>query len=136
MYVHTRFDLHAFLTSLERDRITHAYVAPPVMLALAKHPAVDGLDLSHLRRVICAAAPLDAGVQAAVADRLGVEIGQAYGMTELSSASHIHADGGTSRSRAWGVCFRRRRHAWSIPIPGRTWRRANRARCGSVDHRS
>ncbi|MFM9596602.1 AMP-binding protein [Streptomyces scabiei] len=93
VYVHARFDLDAFLTSLERDRITHAYVAPPVMLALAKHPAVDGLDLSHLRRVICAAAPLDAGVQAAVAGRLGVEIGQAYGMTELSPASHIHADG-------------------------------------------
>ncbi|MDX3064875.1 4-coumarate--CoA ligase family protein [Streptomyces phaeolivaceus] len=93
VYVHARFDLDAFLTSLERDRITHAYVAPPVMLALAKHPAVGKLDLSHLRRVICAAAPLDAGVQAAVADRLGVEVGQAYGMTELSPASHIHADG-------------------------------------------
>ncbi|WP_405537486.1 AMP-binding protein [Streptomyces sp. NBC_00075] len=93
VYVHARFDLDAFLTSLERDRITHAYVAPPVMLALAKHPAVGNLDLSHLRRVICAAAPLDAGLQAAVADRLGVEVGQAYGMTELSPASHIHADG-------------------------------------------
>ncbi|WP_328768163.1 AMP-binding protein [Streptomyces sp. NBC_00286] len=93
VYVHSRFDLDAFLTSLERDRITHAYVAPPVMLVLAKHPAVGNLDLSHLRRVICAAAPLDAGLQAAVADRLGVEIGQAYGMTELSPASHLHADG-------------------------------------------
>ncbi|WP_340374898.1 AMP-binding protein [Streptomyces sp. SS7] len=93
VYVHARFDLDAFLTSLERDRITHAYVAPPVMLALAKHPAVGTLDLSHLRRVICAAAPLDAGVQAAVAERLGVEVGQAYGMTELSPASHLHADG-------------------------------------------
>ncbi|MDX3547488.1 AMP-binding protein [Streptomyces europaeiscabiei] len=93
VYVHARFDLDAFLTSLERDRITHAYVAPPVMLALAKHPAVGKLDLSHLRRVICAAAPLDAGVQTAVAERLDVEIGQAYGMTELSPASHLHADG-------------------------------------------
>ncbi|WP_331737020.1 AMP-binding protein (plasmid) [Streptomyces canus] len=93
VYVHARFDLDAFLGSLERDRITHAYVAPPVMLALAKHPAVGNLDLSHLRRIICAAAPLDAGLQAAVADRLGVEVGQAYGMTELSPASHIHADG-------------------------------------------
>lgn len=92
VYVHARFDLDAFLTSLERDRITHAYVAPPVMLALAKHPAVGNLDLSQLRRVICAAAPLDAGLQAAVAERLGVEVGQAYGMTELSPASHIHAD--------------------------------------------
>ncbi|MFJ9543813.1 AMP-binding protein [Streptomyces sp. NPDC101225] len=93
VYVHARFDLEAFLTSLERDRITHAYVAPPVMLALAKHPAVGNVDLSGLRRIICAAAPLDAGVQAAVADRLGVEVGQGYGMTELSPVSHLHADG-------------------------------------------
>ncbi|MFJ4790058.1 AMP-binding protein [Streptomyces sp. NPDC088794] len=93
VYVHARFDLDAFLTSLERERITHAYVAPPVMLALAKHPAVGNLDLSHLRRIICAAAPLDAGVQTAVADRLGVEVGQGYGMTELSPVSHLHADG-------------------------------------------
>ena len=93
VYVHTRFDVDAFLAGLERDRITHAYVAPPVMLALAKHPAVGALDLSHLRRVICAAAPLDAGLQQAVSDRLGVEVGQAYGMTELSPATHIHADG-------------------------------------------
>ncbi|MFE3853027.1 AMP-binding protein [Streptomyces griseorubiginosus] len=92
VYVHARFDLDAFLTSLERDRITHAYVAPPVMLALAKHPAVANLDLSQLRRIICAAAPLDAGVQAAVAGRLGVEVGQGYGMTELSPVSHLHAD--------------------------------------------
>ncbi|WP_329531982.1 AMP-binding protein [Streptomyces sp. NBC_01450] len=93
VYVHARFDLDVFLSSLERDRITHAYVAPPVMLALAKHPAVENVNLSHLRRIICAAAPLDAGVQAAAAARLGVEIGQGYGMTELSPVSHLHADG-------------------------------------------
>jgi acyl-CoA synthetase (AMP-forming)/AMP-acid ligase II len=93
VYVHPRFDLDAFLTSLSRDRITHAYIAPPVMLVLAKHPAVADLDLSNLKRIICAAAPLDAGLQVAVAARLGVEIGQAYGMTELSPGTHIHADG-------------------------------------------
>ncbi|WP_406175772.1 AMP-binding protein [Streptomyces sp. NBC_00996] len=93
VYVHARFDFDAFLAGLERDRITHAYVAPPVMLALAKQPAVGTVDLSHLRRIICAAAPLDAGVQAAVAGRLGVEVGQGYGMTELSPVSHLHADG-------------------------------------------
>ncbi|WP_329533161.1 AMP-binding protein [Streptomyces sp. NBC_01450] len=29
VYVHSCFDIDAFLTGLERDRITHAYVAPP-----------------------------------------------------------------------------------------------------------
>ncbi len=100
VFVHPRFDLDAFLTSLERDRITHAYVAPPVMLVLAKHPAVGNLDLSNLKRIICAAAPLDGDLQRAVADRLGVEIGQAYGMTELSPGTHIHVDGNTGEPDA------------------------------------
>ena len=100
VYVHPRFDLDAFLTSLERDKITHAYLAPPVMLVLAKHPAVGNLDLSGLKRIICAAAPLDGDLQKAVADRLGVEIGQAYGMTELSPGTHIHVDGNTDEPAA------------------------------------
>ncbi len=104
-YVHAKFDLDAFLTSLTRDRITHAYVAPPVMVALAKHPAVDGLDLSHLRIIICAAAPLDGALQQAVAARLGVEIGQAYGMTELSPGTHIHTDGAVEPPACVGQLF-------------------------------
>ncbi len=41
-----KFDLQQFLTTLDEQRITRAFVAPPVVLALAKHPAVDGVDLS------------------------------------------------------------------------------------------
>ena len=67
---------------------------------LAKHPAVGNLDLSHLERIICAAAPLDGDLQKAVADRLGVEIGQAHGMTELSPGTHIHVDGNTEEPAA------------------------------------
>jgi hypothetical protein len=85
--VHARFHLDAFLTGPERDRITVAYVAPPVMPAPTEHPTVGKPDLSHPRRVICAAAPLDAGVQTAVAGRPSVEIGQAGGMTGLDAAA-------------------------------------------------
>lgn len=52
-----RFDLETFLAAIEKHRITHLYVAPPIVLALAKHPAVEGYDLSSLRHVISAAAP-------------------------------------------------------------------------------
>ncbi|MEU3985520.1 4-coumarate--CoA ligase family protein [Streptomyces sp. NPDC026672] len=85
-----RFDLETFLTAIETHRITGLYVAPPIVLALAKHPAVAQHDLSSLRYVISAAAPLDAGLAAACAARLGLPpLGQAYGMTELSPGTHI-----------------------------------------------
>ncbi|BCL28815.1 AMP-dependent synthetase [Streptomyces aurantiacus] len=85
-----RFDLDTFLAAIEKYRITALYVAPPIVLALAKHPAVDGYDLSSLQYVISAAAPLDGALAEACSRRLGLPpVGQAYGMTELSPGTHI-----------------------------------------------
>ncbi|WP_133912037.1 4-coumarate--CoA ligase family protein [Streptomyces sp. NBC_00582] len=85
-----RFDLETFLAAIQTHRITGLYVAPPIVLALAKHPAVAQYDLSSLRYVISAAAPLDADLAAACADRLNLPpVGQAYGMTELSPGTHV-----------------------------------------------
>ena len=84
-----KFDLQQFLTTLDEQRITRAFVAPPVVLALAKHPAVDGVDLSALKHVTSAAAPLDGELAEACAKRLGLHaVLQAYGMTELSPGTH------------------------------------------------
>ncbi|MFB0618639.1 4-coumarate--CoA ligase family protein [Streptomyces sp. AGS-58] len=85
-----RFELETFLAAIEKHRITGLYVAPPIVLALAKHPAVTRYDLSSLKHVISAAAPLDARLALACAARLGLPpIGQAYGMTELSPGTHV-----------------------------------------------
>ena len=54
------------------------------MLALAKHPMVDKFDLSHIRLMNSAAAPLKAELAAMASKRLGCEVVQGYGMTELS----------------------------------------------------
>ena len=84
-----KFDLQQFLTTLDEQKITRAFVAPPVVLALAKHPAVDSVDLSALKYVTSAAAPLDGELAEACAKRLGLPaILQAYGMTELSPGTH------------------------------------------------
>lgn len=85
-----RFDLETFLAAIENHRITGLYVAPPIVLALAKHPAVAHYDLSSLKYIISAAAPLDANLAAACSQRLGLPpVGQAYGMTELSPGTHV-----------------------------------------------
>ncbi|MFH8239498.1 4-coumarate--CoA ligase family protein [Streptomyces sp. NPDC018321] len=85
-----RFDLEQFLAAIQNHRITGLYVAPPIVLALAKHPLVADYDLSSLKYVISAAAPLDANLAAACSRRLGLPpVGQAYGMTELSPGTHV-----------------------------------------------
>ncbi|MHC8423542.1 4-coumarate--CoA ligase family protein [Streptomyces sp. NB004] len=85
-----RFDLEQFLAAIQNHRITGLYVAPPIVLALAKHPVVADYDLSSLRYIVSAAAPLDARLAAACSRRLGLPpVGQAYGMTELSPGTHV-----------------------------------------------
>ncbi|MFF7312767.1 AMP-binding protein [Streptomyces sp. NPDC008137] len=85
-----RFDLEQFLAAIQNHRITGLYVAPPIVLALAKHPAVAQYDLSSLKYILSAAAPLDARLAAACSQRLGLPpVGQAYGMTELSPGTHV-----------------------------------------------
>ena len=46
-----RFDLEAFMQTIEERRVTRAYLVPPIVLALAKHPAVEGRDFSSLEIV-------------------------------------------------------------------------------------
>jgi acyl-CoA synthetase (AMP-forming)/AMP-acid ligase II len=97
-----RFDLEQYLELSERHRATVAYVAPPVVLALAKHPAVDGYDLSGLRWILSGAAPLDAELAEAAAARLGCEVVQGYGMTEASPVTNMVPSGEPSRPGSVG----------------------------------
>jgi acyl-CoA synthetase (AMP-forming)/AMP-acid ligase II len=86
-----RFDLETFLRAIQQHRATWAFVVPPIALALAKHPAVDGFDLSSLRQVLSGAAPLSADLARAVTRRLGCRMLQGYGMTETSPVTHTNS---------------------------------------------
>ena len=88
-----RFELEQFLRVHQDYRITRSFVAPPIVLALAKHPLVDEFDLSMLTQIFCAAAPLKVDLADECAKRLDCEVVQGYGMTELSPASHITPPG-------------------------------------------
>jgi acyl-CoA synthetase (AMP-forming)/AMP-acid ligase II len=89
-----RFDLEQFLRLNDEHRCTRAFVAPPIVVALAKHPMVDRFDLSALTQIVSGAAPLSAEVGEEAARRLGCEVVQGYGMTELSPVSHMTVPGG------------------------------------------
>jgi acyl-CoA synthetase (AMP-forming)/AMP-acid ligase II len=44
-----RFELEPFLQAIQDFRITRLFLAPPIVVALAKHPAVDKYDLSSVK---------------------------------------------------------------------------------------
>jgi acyl-CoA synthetase (AMP-forming)/AMP-acid ligase II len=83
-----RFDLDGLLEIVEGRGVTWLHIVPPVVLAFANAPQVEGRDFSKLKMVICGAAPLDAGLAERASERIGAPIRQGYGMTELSPVSH------------------------------------------------
>jgi acyl-CoA synthetase (AMP-forming)/AMP-acid ligase II len=84
-----RFDLEQYLQIVQQYRVTILHLVPPVVLALSKHPIVSNYDLSKVRGALSAAAPLGEPLAQAFVERLGVPVTQAYGMTEVSGASHL-----------------------------------------------
>jgi acyl-CoA synthetase (AMP-forming)/AMP-acid ligase II len=116
-----RFDLEDFLRTMQDHKITRAFVAPPILVALAKHPLVDSYDLSSLRAILSGAAPLDESLALAVEQRLrkgagtGVTVGQGYGMTELSPVSHTTPDPGHEPPGAEGYQVPKGSVGYAIP---------------------
>ncbi|KAE8099657.1 hypothetical protein FH972_017619 [Carpinus fangiana] len=82
-----KFELHKVLGAVEKYRVTHLYVVPPVMILLAKHSVGKKYDLSSLMRIGSGAAPLGKDVTEEIARNFPqVLITQGYGMTETCGA--------------------------------------------------
>ena len=87
-----RFELEPFLEALQRYGVTWLYVVPPIVLQLAKHPAVERYDLSRVRMLFSAAAPLGEALEREATTRLRCGSLQGYGMTEASPVTHLCSD--------------------------------------------
>ncbi|MGB5758029.1 MAG: AMP-binding protein [Acidimicrobiales bacterium] len=97
-----RFDMEKGLELIETYKVTQFFAVPPIVLGLAKHPAVDRFDLSSLRKIFSGAAPLGGELADEAALRVGCPIVQGYGMTELSPVSHATA-GADAKSGSSGI---------------------------------
>lgn len=88
-----KFDLGTFCRIVQDHAITHAYVAPPIVLHLAKSQIVDGYDLRTLRMLTSGGAPLAAALIDDLYQQRQLPVRQAYGLSETTSVSHIQVCG-------------------------------------------
>ena len=88
LVVMSKFEIEKFCSIIQKHSITFAYIVPPVVLLLGKHPVVDKYDLSSLRMLNSGAAPLTQELVEAVYRRLKVPIKQGYGLSETSPTTH------------------------------------------------
>jgi 4-coumarate--CoA ligase len=80
-----RFDLEHFCKMVEEHRPERANLVPPIILGLAQHPIVEKYDVTSLKTILSAAAPLSVEMAKKASKRLGgTLIKEAWGMSELS----------------------------------------------------
>ena len=84
------FDPALFLSTIQKYNVSVASLIPQIILFLAKHPDVDKYDLSCLKYINSATAPLGGDVVKSTSDRLQGQciIRQGYGLTETSPSTH------------------------------------------------
>jgi long-chain acyl-CoA synthetase len=84
-----RFNPGECVQLIAQHRITLLPVVPPILMALLSWPDLHTYDLSSVRYVMSAAAPLAPSVARVFRQTTGVRVLQAYGLTEVGP-SHLN----------------------------------------------
>ncbi|XP_023526195.1 4-coumarate--CoA ligase-like 7 [Cucurbita pepo subsp. pepo] len=93
-----KFELEKALGVVMKYRITHLYLVPPVIIAMAKQSVVKRYDLSSLKQILSGAAPLGKDVMEECSKVLPqTKITQGYGMTETCGVISMENLGVESR---------------------------------------
>ena len=89
--IHPRFDPGAYLADAERFGATMIGGAPPVFVALLRHPDAATRDLSTVLGISSGAAPLPVAVIGALRARFpDAVIGEGYGLTEVTMVATMN----------------------------------------------
>jgi acyl-CoA synthetase (AMP-forming)/AMP-acid ligase II len=103
VHVQKGFDPQAIISCIERERITVTHMAPTMVQTLLESPAIErGADISSLRMIVYAAAPMPIPVLKKGLKMLGPVFQHQFGQTEgigTTLLAHQHRPDGTDRDR-------------------------------------
>jgi len=95
--LHRGFDAARILQAIESERITFTFVVSAMLQALLDAPGIANADLSSLRNVVTAAAPVPAPLLQRAIERIGPIFSVQYGATETAGtvmfAHDVRPDG-------------------------------------------
>jgi fatty-acyl-CoA synthase len=92
----------ALVGLIETEKVTFAGAVPTIWLDVLRYADEHHSDLSSLRSVVCGGAAVPRSLMEAFEGRHGVEITQAWGMTETSPLGSIaHPPAGVSGEERW-----------------------------------
>jgi acyl-CoA synthetase (AMP-forming)/AMP-acid ligase II len=87
--LHRAFDPRAMLATIEREKITHTFMVAAMVQAVLALPDVTSFDLSSLRAVFSAAAPIPVPVLRRAMELMGPVFSLQYGCTEVGSIAAL-----------------------------------------------
>ncbi|KAJ1830765.1 hypothetical protein LPJ73_008215 [Coemansia sp. RSA 2703] len=99
-----KFSFPGFCQLIQDYKIDTTYVAPPIILALAKSTETKKYNLSHLVYINSAAAPLSSELQVETEQKLGVFVTQGYGMSEAGPLVSRSSSGSIYSGSVGPVC--------------------------------
>ncbi|MGV6872135.1 class I adenylate-forming enzyme family protein [Pseudochelatococcus sp. B33] len=102
--VHPRYDEEEVITTIEREKVTLAHMAPTLVQRTLLNPLIETTDLSSLRTIYYSAAPMPLPTLKRGLEMLGNVFVQLYGMTEgggTTLGKLQHRPDGTERERRW-----------------------------------
>jgi acyl-CoA synthetase (AMP-forming)/AMP-acid ligase II len=87
LVLHRSFDAREILATIQRERITQVHLAPTLVQQVLDLPDVDDFDLSSIKTLNYAAAPMPLTVLKRALQRFGPVLINGYGQTEGSGTS-------------------------------------------------
>ena len=95
--INYRFDATEVLRLIEKWKVTFMLASVTVFIALLEHNDLRRRDLSSLKKVFSAGAPVPVSVVERFEDSVGIYIHNLYGLTETTSPSHLNPPGTRAR---------------------------------------
>ncbi|MEV6240762.1 AMP-binding protein [Lentzea sp. NPDC051838] len=96
-----RSDAGTYLRRLEDHKVTRAFLVPPLAAAIADQEAPT--TPTHLKLVLCGAAPLDEDTRRRAELKLNAPVRQGYGLTEAGGTHQTFDDDEETDPRSVGV---------------------------------
>ncbi|MGQ0630169.1 MAG: class I adenylate-forming enzyme family protein [Sporichthyaceae bacterium] len=97
------FSAEAFLSAVERERATHAFLVPTQWIAILQHDKLAAFDVSSLRALVTAGQPMaEKTYRAWEAAFPGAGLYEVYGFTEGFSTLRIPADAARGKRTSVG----------------------------------
>jgi long-chain acyl-CoA synthetase len=103
MVLFPRFDPGAVIEAIHNYKVGVFFASPTMLIAINSHKDIDKYDLRCLHTCISGSAPLPNEVKEAFMELTGVEVVEAYGLSEASPVTHSNPVNGKVKTGSIGL---------------------------------